>query len=263
MGRRKSSIFEDQMQMPWWCSPMVAAGAYLLFAVILPGLVPDDHPAFAAFQTVMPQIAPYIGILLLIPMPFAYLNGRSKQKRVDRQDSLETIRNLPWNELETLVAEVYRRKGYQVIENSGAGPDGGVDIRLSKNGDLHLVQCKQWKARKVGVPVVREMYGVLHDQKADFLSIVTSGRFTEEAKQFASDKPVDLIDGPILLSLVNSVREKHSQRPYEPNQNKLTPPPCPRCGKALTKRMAKKGPNAGNEFLGCTGFPNCRYTQNL
>lgn len=38
---------------------------------------------------------------------------------------------------------------------------------------------------------------------------------------------------------------------------------CPKCGKALIRRMAKSGPNAGNEFLGCSGFPTCRFTKKI
>jgi restriction system protein len=32
---------------------------------------------------------------------------------------------------------------------------------LRKNGQLVFVQCKHWKARSVGVKVVREIYGVM------------------------------------------------------------------------------------------------------
>jgi ribosomal protein L37AE/L43A len=35
---------------------------------------------------------------------------------------------------------------------------------------------------------------------------------------------------------------------------------CPKCGSPLVVRIAKKGPNAGNEFWGCSDFPKCRYT---
>ena len=35
---------------------------------------------------------------------------------------------------------------------------------------------------------------------------------------------------------------------------------CPRCGKPLVLRTAKKGGNAGKQFYGCSGFPKCRYT---
>lgn len=36
---------------------------------------------------------------------------------------------------------------------------------------------------------------------------------------------------------------------------------CPKCGKALIRRTAQKGFNKGNQFLGCSGFPNCRFTK--
>ena len=36
---------------------------------------------------------------------------------------------------------------------------------------------------------------------------------------------------------------------------------CPRCGKKLILRTAKKGVNAGKQVWGCSGFPKCRYTE--
>lgn len=35
---------------------------------------------------------------------------------------------------------------------------------------------------------------------------------------------------------------------------------CPRCNSPLVLRTARKGPNAGGQFWGCSGFPKCRYT---
>lgn len=37
---------------------------------------------------------------------------------------------------------------------------------------------------------------------------------------------------------------------------------CPLCGNKLILRTAKKGSNAGNQFYGCSAFPNCRYAKN-
>lgn len=34
---------------------------------------------------------------------------------------------------------------------------------------------------------------------------------------------------------------------------------CPKCGQPLIKRIAKRGPQAGTEFLGCSSFPSCEY----
>ena len=36
---------------------------------------------------------------------------------------------------------------------------------------------------------------------------------------------------------------------------------CPVCGAAMAKRLAKKGANAGQEFWGCSRYPQCRGTR--
>lgn len=38
---------------------------------------------------------------------------------------------------------------------------------------------------------------------------------------------------------------------------------CPMCGASLVVRTAKSGPNAGTRFLGCTRYPDCKYTHPL
>jgi ssDNA-binding Zn-finger/Zn-ribbon topoisomerase 1 len=42
---------------------------------------------------------------------------------------------------------------------------------------------------------------------------------------------------------------------------KTTEKICPKCGKPLVLRTAKKGENAGNQFWGCSGFPKCWYRE--
>ena len=37
-------------------------------------------------------------------------------------------------------------------------------------------------------------------------------------------------------------------------------PDCPRCGKPMALRTAKQGRNEGQQFWGCTGYPDCRGT---
>ncbi len=38
---------------------------------------------------------------------------------------------------------------------------------------------------------------------------------------------------------------------------------CPKCGGNLKKRVAHTGKSAGQEFLGCEKYPQCRYTKEL
>lgn len=37
---------------------------------------------------------------------------------------------------------------------------------------------------------------------------------------------------------------------------------CPKCGSNLVERTARNGPGAGKKFLGCTGYPKCKFTKN-
>lgn len=39
-------------------------------------------------------------------------------------------------------------------------------------------------------------------------------------------------------------------------------PMCPRCGKEMVVRVARRGSRAGSEFWGCSNYPTCRATKN-
>jgi hypothetical protein len=36
---------------------------------------------------------------------------------------------------------------------------------------------------------------------------------------------------------------------------------CPKCGGALRVRTARRGSNAGSQFLGCANYPQCKFTK--
>lgn len=40
-------------------------------------------------------------------------------------------------------------------------------------------------------------------------------------------------------------------------------PMCPKCGKPMIKRVAKKGKNSGKEFWSCSGYPDCNGTRDM
>lgn len=40
-------------------------------------------------------------------------------------------------------------------------------------------------------------------------------------------------------------------------------PVCPKCGKPMIKRMARKGVNSGKEFWSCSGYPDCNGTRKI
>jgi len=46
-------------------------------------------------------------------------------------------------------------------------------------------------------------------------------------------------------------------------QENLKNPRCPRCGKTMVLRTARKGGSTGSKFWGCSGFPVCKATKKV
>ena len=85
-----------------------------------------------------------------------------------------------------------------------------------------------------------------------------SGRPTKEEKPEADVKKEPKAEqSPQSSQIGQSTQDTQNA---QLSQNQLV---CPRCGKVLVLRTAKKGDNAGNQFYGCSGFPKCRYVRNL
>lgn len=252
MPKNRSTLIDLLGELPWWVSVIASASSYVIMVYALPN-VQTDNPMIDMVFNAFAIPAPFITGMILLVAPFAFFNSRRKANQLDKQRNINTVRDLHWRNFEELVAEAFRRQGYRVTEG-GYGADGGIDLVLRKGNEVILVQCKQWKTQKVGVNVVREMFGVLTASNASRVFIICSGKFTPQAIDFASSKPISLLGADELFSLVQSVQP----------QTKLEidkPVVCPRCGSELIERQAKRGANAGNSFLGCSSFPRCRYTK--
>jgi restriction system protein len=147
------------------------------------------------------------------------------------------------------------------METGGQGADGGVDLVVTRAGEQYLVQCKQWKAFRVGVEVVRELYGVMAAKGVAGGFVITSGRFTEEATAFAQGRNVELVDGTKLNGWIKGLRNPNvvpTPREAPPATEEVKSSDCPLCGKEMVRRTAKQGPNKGNAFWGCSSYPQCR-----
>ena len=119
-------------------------------------------------------------------------------KNVTRSEAPDMLDNMNWREFKMLVGEGFRLQGYSVAEHFEPGPDEGIDLKMRKDGETYLVQCKQCRAFKVGVPVVRELYSVMAAKGDAGEFVVTSGRFTAEAEAIADGRRVRLLDEPKL-----------------------------------------------------------------
>jgi restriction system protein len=295
MARRgRTSPAEDIMDLvamlPWWVGVVLALASYLLLhSVASQQVVATTQPGQVGAmvtQTLWKTLAgvgQYIlPILCLAGAGMSAWRRRARQNLVTdvaQSKATDALDGMSWREFELLVGEGFRLQGYRVVETGGGGADGGVDLVLTKpgknGGEKFLVQCKQWRAFKVGVDVVRELYGVMAARGATGGFVVTSGRFTDEAVSFASGRNVNLVDGPKLHGLIRQAKAGIDRSPARsgssssaaaapavpPNPAQMQAASCPLCAKPMVRRTAKRGANAGSEFWGCTGYPACRGTR--
>lgn len=278
-SRAKSSFFDELyaalVVAPVWAGPILALIAFAAFRWVIPWAFapadPKDLMAKTVYGTlagVAAKFAPWGAGAVLFVWLFALFGKQSNRRRLDGQTGIESIRRLSWQDFERLLAEAFRRQGFAVEQVGGARPDGGVDLRLRRQSEVVLVQCKQWLTWNVGVKVVREMYGVVAAEHATRGIVVTSGKFSADAQGFARTVPITLIDGNELLRLVADVQARPMT--IEPPPATVAPPrpaavtpQCPTCGSAMKLRTARQGSQAGSQFWGCSKYPACRGTRPL
>ena len=208
------------------------------------------------------------GLIALVVLGGGFGGYRYRQRQAAflRQNiTLDWVNSLSWQEFENLVGEIFLGRGYSVENVGGDGADGGIDLRLRREGETTLVQCKRWKVSKVGVKPIREFFGVMAAEEADRGIFVSSGIYTNEALRFAEGKPLELIDGGQFAEMAKSFQaHAHIKEAGSPATclADATPerPTCPSCGEPMVRR-AKSGKNAGQEFWGCSAFPQCRGTR--
>jgi restriction system protein len=290
MPRPKESNLDLLLKLPWWVSAAIGLMAFVALRWVIPAQM-EHNPSLHPFAVALPKLAPLPFLFFALIAIGSFLFSKKRNRLVDEQTSLEKLRETSWKDFEFLVAEAYRRQGYAVDYSLGRGADGGVDLTLRRDSRKSLVQCKQWKVFSVGAPVIRQMFGLMTAEQSDEAIIITSGKFTRDAQDFAVGKPIQLIDGPQLLALVQSVQcgtlargeatvshvpfgdsPKASQlQTSSPSPRRgeghrtdaVSAPACPSCGQPTILRTSKRGTNAGNQFWGCSTYPACKGTRKV
>src|SRR4029077_3097517 len=234
MPRRKPSLADDLVLVPWWVS--------LILAIIAPVFLIRMPLPWSAF-------APLALLFFLATAALSALRSLKTARMLDAQTSLASIRDLPWKRFEDLLGEAFRRQGFKVEETLGGGADGGIDLLLGRDGNVTVVQCKRRNGAPVGVREVRGVCGVLHDRGGSAAKLVATTSFTPDAVAFAENKPIELVDADSLLHLIRGVQTsgKIVVPPPLPKCDQLTPV-CPDCGADMKLRTAKRGRNSGQKF---------------
>lgn len=103
----------------------------------------------------------------------------------------EQIKNMSSRDFEYFVGDIFEKLGFSV-KVTQATRDGGQDIIATKADPIPytlIVECKHWREKhKVDVSVVRSIYGVQIATQANQSIVVTSSKFTKDARKFAEER---------------------------------------------------------------------------
>ncbi|TVT70836.1 MAG: DUF2034 domain-containing protein [Denitromonas halophila] len=171
--------------------------------------------------------------------------------------SIDVLHRIEWKRFEDLCCAFYVEKGIRA-RTTALGPDGGVDIHLFQDDAAPsqataIVQCKAHNSR-IGVKPIRELRGVMVHEKVDKAFFMAPGGFTDEARAFATEHRITLLDAKLFYAMIARLPAESRQRLLTlATDGDWTTPTCPSCGKKLVARNSKRGP-----LWGCPSYPRCK-----
>ena len=264
------AIVELTALLPWWGGVMLAGASYGALHLYVsrpmsPVALGDSTFLIQAMARALATTGQYLlpVLFLIAALTSVFRRRKRRQLLAGVSAAPDALNAMTWREFEMLVGEAFRVQGYSVVETGGSA-DGGVDVVLRKDSEKYFVQCKQWRAQTVGVPIVRELYGAMAAHGATGGFVVTSGRFTKPAIEFAEGRNLTLIDGPQLHAMIQRVSQDslatmNAASPIVPAES----PACPTCSKPMAMRTARRGPKTGQQFWGCSAYPSCTGTRDF
>lgn len=127
---------------------------------------------------------------------------RDEASRAEQDPGLE-IRTMKWANVQLLLAEAFRLQGFVVKEIGGES----ADMVLLKDERTYLVDCRNWSALEVGANAAGQLYGAMGRLQAKGGFVVTAGKFTPDALEFARGLSVELIAGRELARMLEMAKE--------------------------------------------------------
>ena len=176
----QNSLFAILSRSPWWISALIAGGVFVLLRLV----IPEGMAFFAALPF---AVIAFYAAFKQLRQPGA--------KRIAR--TMERARGLSGDEFYSALDEAYRREGYAV-----GRMEGGAGLVLTREGRVTLVACRRWKAKRTGVEPLREFDAATREQGAAGRIYVAAGEVTDNARAFAAEKNIRLLQEEELARLL-------------------------------------------------------------
>jgi len=175
----ENSLFAILQRQSWWVSALAALATF----VVVQNFIPWGYALFATL--------PFTVIALMVAWKQAFGPGGARMEK-----ALEKIRGMAWEDFAQVLERGYKAEGYAVQR-----VDGVADFELEKLGYLTLVSARRWKAARTGTEPLRDLATAGDKREARECQYVVAGELTEQARTFAKQKGVKLVEGAELARL--------------------------------------------------------------
>ena len=173
-----NSLFAILLRSQWWVAALVSVGTFVAARIFLP----TEFSLFAA--------APFAVISAYV----AWKELRAPSSR-SIAASLERLRAMSWDEFSAAIEQAYRRDGYEVRRFVA-----GADYELVQGARRTLLACKRWKATRTGIEPLRELEEARRVHEAADCVYVATGEVTAQARAFAAERNIRVLEGAELAS---------------------------------------------------------------
>lgn len=176
----ENSLFAILMRKDWWVSALCAVATYALVQNFMPW-------GYALFAT-----TPFTIITLMVIWKRIRVPGGARLERM-----LEKIRTLSWEEFASKLEAAFRAEGFNVKQIKGA-----ADFELENLGYVTLVSARRWKVVRTGVEPIKELVEYGEKRDARQCRYVVAGELTGQARTYAKEQGVMLVEGAELVKLI-------------------------------------------------------------
>jgi len=190
----KNSLFAVLLRSPWW----VSAGVAVLAAGTAAAVLPPAYVPYGVFGA-----TPFV-------VTAAIAGWRRLRSPSDAQveATLERVGTMAWPAFADALERAWRRDGHAVERLAR----GGADFELTKAGRTTLVSCKRWKAARTGIEPLRELQAAQRSREASGSIYVSGGELSDNARQFAADNGIHVLQGNELALLLRDVARRPKEK---------------------------------------------------
>jgi hypothetical protein len=162
--------------------------------------------------------------------PFS--SGSSSPDTGGAQFTAEFIGKLEWKRFEELVEAYYSKTGVVATRSKG-GPATAAQVKIAWKGEprpFALVRCISHPHDLIEVKPLQELYTLLAAEDIRRGYVVTTGKFSVAARDYAEEKHLTLLPGEIFLEKLNALPgPARTEIMNAASAGDCSTPSCPTC----------------------------------